>query len=685
MPPISPLPSLADRQALTRAHIALLHPPGSRGRVATARQTADGGWDEGMITPSSRSVDRQVAEAEVQFVSQARFVGRRNSARVASIGSGFLDLDYARDGLPFAHLTPEEVVAMVLIALDQLGIPRPSWFTFSGRGLHLVWRFDSLSGQALHRWQRAMKSLRGPRLDDAGNLPIRRGIDPRVAEWQARMHPLWQLLQGLGLDRGCCDVARVLRVWGSINPKTGTMARRAWPAASADVKSVSFDAWADAVCPYSRAEMRAIREQRSAEQASAPVATPAARRTKRPPTGNKWRLILDDLLALLDHRSRLDVGVRMRWAVVAATAISQIEGGDAEMWAERLAPLCGLPERELASAFSGVEAGMHAAAAGERREYEGKDRPAFYDWSYARIVSDLGISQDEADAAALLVLRPDGSRAGRSAAERQRDSRDARAPDRATRARQAEERLALGRFAWSLRQQGLTAAECASTLRRSRASIYEALREAEADIAENGVPMLALMWASGPMVAGSEEHRRAQLAEAEPAVAASATPADSAEAVVTADASAVPVHDESQRIVAPGPIEDPASPAAPRRPNPIPAGEVVETRYTPFYSEYRTATARWSILRVVERGGVEYEIREDLPLDDLAPVTAPVRRRTAADDARATAILGHVASETASARRASRRASSRIAARPGRLAPLDLATEARLYREASGR
>jgi hypothetical protein len=650
MLPISPLPPLAERLALTRAHIALLHPPGSRGKIATARQT-ETGWDEGLITPSARSVAQQVEAAEVQFASQSTFFGHRNSARVARIGSAFLDLDYAREGLRYADLPPEQVVAMVLVALDELSIPRPSWFTFSGRGLHLVWRFDGLSGQALHRWQRAMKSLRGPRLDDEGNLPVRRGVEPRVAEWQARMLPLWQLLHALGLDRGCCDAARVLRVWGSVNPKNGAMARPAWPAAIADIRAVSFDAWADAVCPYSRAEIRAIREQRKAEQAAAPsVEAPTARRAQRAPTGSKWKLVIDDLMALLDHRGRLDVGVRMRWAVVAATALSQLEGGDAEMWAERLAPLCGLPERELASAFLGVEAGMHAHAAGERREHEGKERPAFYDWSYARIVDLLGISQDEADAAALIALRPDGSRAGRSAAERQRDSRDARNPDRSTRAKQAEARLSLGRRAWWMRVGGLTVAECASELGCCVATVERAL--AEADAHPDGIVALETV------------------------------------DVPTVEAGAEPVEtpcDESQPIVAPGPMGAARSPAPPRRPDPIPAGEVVETRYTPFYAEFRSSTARWSILRVVERGGIEYEIREDLPLDAPAPVAAPVRRRSAAEDARVTAVLGHVARETASARRASRRASSRLAARPVRLAPLDLATEARLYREASGR
>ena len=659
MLPISPLPPLAERLALTRAHIALLHPPGSRGKIATARQT-ETGWDEGLITPSARSVAQQVEAAEVQFASQSTFFGHRNSARVARIGSAFLDLDYAREGLRYADLPPEQVVAMVLVALDEVGIPRPSWFTFSGRGLHLVWQFDGLSGQALHRWQRAMKSLRGPRLDDEGNVPVRRGVEPRVAEWQARMLPLWRLLQALGLDRGCCDAARVLRVWGSINPKNGAMARPAWPAAIADIRSVPFDAWADAVCPYSRAEIRAIREQRKAEQAAAPsVGAPTARRAQRAPTGSKWKLVIDDLMALLDHRGRLDVGMRMRWAVVASTALSQLEGGDAEMWAERLAPLCGLPERELASAFSGVEAGMHAHAAGERREHEGKERPAFYDWSYARIVDLLGITQDEADAAALLVLRPDGSRAGRSAAERQRDSRDARDPNRMTRDLAGQMRASDGVTALAARAAGFTMQEISAGLRdagrpHSVNYVKQAIAHAEADLS-------ALGYASLDEVTVTVE----------PSTPRSSRP----------DRQRV-----SQRIVAPGPIEGPASPAGPRRPDPIPDGEVVETRYTPFYSEYRTVTARWSIHRVVERGNFEYDVRTDLPLDEATPpVAAPVRPRTAADDARATAILGHVAREAASARRALRRASSRVAARPGRLLPLDVAHEARLYREASGR
>lgn len=637
-----------DRLALAEAHLNRLHPDGSPGLLATARQSADGVWDEGMIPATTRAIARQVAEAEVQYVSMNRFTRRRHSSLVRSIRAGFLDLDYTRDGLPHAHRPHAEVVFLVLAALESAGIPKPSWVTFSGRGIHIVWVFDGVSGQALCRWQRAMKGLRGPRLDADGNVPKRK-VDVRVSEFQHRMLPLWQLLKGLGLDRGCCDAARVLRVWGSINPKSGEMCRPAWPTAIADISTVPFDAWADATCPYTRREIAEIREARKFEPA--PVKTDTAvPRKARPFAANKWRLVLDDLMALLDHRKVLRVGTRMLWAVFAATALSQTDGGDAETWAERLAPLCGLPERELALAFSGVEAGMIAHAAGEKREYEGKERPAYYDWSYERMVDELGISQDEADAAALLVLRPDGSKAGRSDAERQRDSRDARNPSRMTRD------IALQQKA----QDGITAIEALAsglTLTQICAGLRAAGRPA------------SLNWVKAAIALGEAELVRITAIEA-----ASVPAAASIEAQVDR-------HEESQRIVAPGP----RGAAIPSDVSvQVPEGEVRVRRYSPRLAEYRTSTAHWTILRVGEGRWID-EIREDLPLDapDLVPEGIG-HRIQASDAALIDAVLADLAGEAARDRRRGRRASAghfraRIA-----LAPLDPAREAEAYLDASG-
>jgi hypothetical protein len=643
----------SERLALAEDHLNRLHPQGSDGLIATARQSADGVWDEGMIPATTRAIARQVAEADVQYVSMNRFTRRRHSSLVRSLGAGFLDLDYTRDGLPHAHWPHPEVVFLVLAALEAAEIPRPSWITFSGRGIHIVWKFDGVSGQALCRWQRAMKGLRGPHLDAEGNLP-RRKVDPRVAEWQERMLPLWQLLQSLGLDRGCCDAARVLRVWGSINPKSGEVCRPAWPAANADIRTVPFDAWADAACPYTRREIAEIRDARQSQPA--PVKTDTAiPRKPRPFAANKWKLVLDDLMALLDQRKNLRVGMRMLWAVFAATAMSQTDGGDAEIWAERLAPLCGLPERELTIAFSGVEAGMYAHAAGEKREYEGKERPAFYDWSYARMTHELDISQDEADAAALLVLRPDGSKAGRSAADRQRDSRDARNPARMTRDLAIQEKAQDGVSAIEALAAGLTLTQiCAGFRAAGRPGSVNWLKQA----------------------IGLAESELARIAALEAATVP--TPA----AIEVEDPSRAR-HDVSQRIVAPGP-KAPATPSA--TPAPVPEGEVRVRRYSPFFAEYRSSTAHWTILLIVE-GRWSQEIREELPLDapDLVPEDGPRALLTASQDALCGTVQAALRREATRSRRRDRRASTARSVARVALAPLDPAREIELYAEASGR
>ncbi|MGN8091623.1 hypothetical protein [Methylobacterium sp. 22177] len=640
-----------DRLALAEAHLNRLHPVGSPGLLATARQSADGVWDEGMIPATTRAIARQVAEAEVQYVSMNRFTRRRHSSLVRSIRAGFLDLDYTRDGLPHAHRPHAEVVFLVLAALESAGIPKPSWITYSGRGIHIVWTFDGVSGQALCRWQRAMKGLRGPRLDADGNLPKRK-VEPRVQDFQQRLLPLWQLLKGLGLDRGCCDAARVLRVWGSINHKSGEMCRPAWPASIADISTVPFDAWADATCPYTRREIAEIRDARKFEPTQVKTDTAVPRRP-RPFAANKWRLVLDDLMALLDHRGFIARGRRMLWAVFAATAMSQTDGGDAEIWAERIAPLCGLPERELVMAFSGVEAGMHAHAAGEKREYEGKERPAYYDWSYARMVDELGISQDEADAAAVLVLRPDGSKAGRSAAERQRDSRDAREPDRMTRDIALQQKAQDGITAIEALASGLTLTQiCAGLRAAGRPSSLNWLKQ-------------AIFLAEGELV---------RIA----AIEAASIPAS---APVPAEDALPACHGKSRRIVASGPGGSSTSADASGS---VPEGEVRVRRYSPRLAEYRTSTAHWTILRIGE-GRWTDEIREDLPLDAPDLVPEGIGHRIQASDAGLIdAVLADLAREAARDRRRGGRASSGRSRARIALAPLDPAREAEAYLDASG-
>lgn len=662
----SALPSQSDRAALQRAHLALLHPRGSRGKVCTARAARDGhGWDEGLVAPSWKAISEQLASADVEYAGQLRFTGRRHSACVTGIGSGFLDLDYYKEGLPYADASAEEVASILIGAFEAAGVPCPSFVQDSGQGAYTIWAFtQGMDGQALPRWQAAMKGLRGPVLDAEGNLRKRRGkADPKVEAFEARMLPLWRVLRDLGLDRGAIDPARVLRVMGAVNAKTGRMSRLAWPSSIQDVERVDFDAWCDALVPYTRAELRQLRAEREAWTAANPDHVRHDHRPRRV-SGSKWAMVFGDLLRLLDHRGAAWFATNHRrdwWLLVAATAVSVIEGGTAEEWAGRLAPMIGLPVKEAAAALSGVERGMQAHQLGERREWGGADRPAFYDFSYATVVDRLGVTEDEAREIGLRVLVPGGA-TPLTAAERQRACRDRRSPNRVTRTGQAEGRLSHGRFALLLRAAGVSMDRCADLTDRSRSSVAQAMAEAQAEGIEDGLIPLADMFALRPLMAGSDEHVRLV--------------SDEADRHRSRETKNDAVHDVSRHIV----VVDPTDPDAP-------ADEVpVEVRFTPFYAEYRTSTAAWAVFREKAWPSGWIEQRWDLPLMPLdAAPQAPAKAFSATDNAFCLAVMGSVARGAATDRRALRRASARAWNRPVALAPLDVDAEVRRYRDASGR
>lgn len=618
------LPSPAARLQLQLWHIGLIHAPRGRGRIALARATADGGWDEGLIPNSTKALREHLEVADVQFVGQHRFGLYRNSVSVEAITTAYMDLDFRRAGLPFAEHDLDEVIAIVLYVITAAGLPAPDYFTDSGNGLHVVWRFSGIGKQALPRWRRLMASLRGPRLDKDGNPPARSGAapDPRHDAWTARMLPLWRTLRDLGLDRGASDPARVLRVWGSINAKGGRMARCAWPASIQDIGYTDFDALCDASMMMTRAELRIDREERKAWAEAHPEYVPVAKRPRiNRRAGTKWAMVLQDLFALRDSRGGIAVGKRMRWTLFAAIALSQTEGGDARSWAERLAPMAGLPVAEVEMALSGVERGMLAHEAGETRNHDGVTRPAFYDYSVARMADEMGVTDDEAEHVRILSQR---DYAPRSVEERRADWRERQTASRVRRdpqrvARNACKAADLYSLVSAMIDAGYTVSGIARNLEIARSTVYSIL---------NAVP------------------------DAEPVVEP---------AVVVAEEMPEGVRDLSLSIVVPDP-QPAALPAAlpferyqicPARIVETPDGrQVLERRFTEFYAEYRDTTSCWSVYRTKEFKRWSEE-RTELPYDhwDHAHRHTPAKR-TVASDALFHEVLGLVVADVARDRRA---------------------------------
>jgi hypothetical protein len=620
-------------------------------------------------------LSKQLAEAEVQYQGQLRFSGRRGNANVTGIGAASLDYDYYKPGLPYADASAEEVAALLIEAYDAAGIPRLSLVPDSGQGCYGTWLFSvQMSGDALPRWQLAMQGLRGPTLDKDGNIPkprprrdkdgneVEPKIDPKVEAFNARMLPVWRLHRDLGLDTGAIDPARVLKVMGTIHSETGRMSRMAWPSSWEDVERVDFDTWCNALMPRTRAEMRQLRAERAAWKAENPDYVPPVRKPRRARMGSKWVLIGEDLDRLLDHRGQTWFAKNRKrdwWILFRAISIAMTEGGTAQAWAERLAPRIGLPVSEVASSLKGVASGMHAADAGERRDWKGNDRPAFYDYSYTTIADRLLVDSGLATELGLLVLRPDGAPA-RTPAERQRVSRAASNPLRNTWRAQSDNRIGWGSYARLMRLDGATYAELVEAFGKSEDTIRRAIREADEAFAEAG----------------------AMVSEA-----ASVPPATD-----EAEVQTFPEHDDvSQPIVVVDPIEAPAIPAQPPQPAATPsvsAGTVRVTRITRVYATVETATGTWDWLRVEDfwaRGPMEVNVSL---LTDPAAVShadAALAERAFEDLARASARPVRTSTRNDRHRVSRRRP---MAAQAVPLAPIDLAAdrirEVELYREASG-
>ncbi len=158
------------------------------------------------------------------FVSQAQF--SRPQRRIAALRSiGLLWADLGDDGELGQH-GDAWAVQRVLDVAEETGIPCPSLIVSTGRGYHAKWLFEKgVPWLALDRW-----------------AAVEREIVARL-----RGH--------VDADQRATDAARVLRVVGTMNSRTGELARIVWTnkTTTGDVMRYGFDTLADEVFPFRRA------------------------------------------------------------------------------------------------------------------------------------------------------------------------------------------------------------------------------------------------------------------------------------------------------------------------------------------------------------------------------------------------------------------------------------------------
>jgi hypothetical protein len=353
------------------AHARFLHGTG-QGNVTVARKTnlaPPGDWQQHSY-PVEKLYEKLSSYSGLSnvYISQNRFYGSRRSNRIAELSALFTDLDYYNaPDLSWMH--PLGVLDLALENLQRARIPRPSLAIATGRGIALVWRHQPVLGYVLPKWNRCQKEI-------------------------------YEALDDLGADPWALDAARVLRLVGTYNSKSGAIVESIFE----DLDYVwDFGDLADEILPLPQKEYEERRAQWSTR-----VTRTAPEREENPSKGfssngfssrTLHQARLDDLQRLVRLRGldRLPPGQRDLWMFPAAVSLSYLE--EPQAFEKKVIELgrdyAGWSEAETRSRMHTVLSRRQAAADGETAEGLGQPVDPRYRISNQKIMAMLKITPDE--------------------------------------------------------------------------------------------------------------------------------------------------------------------------------------------------------------------------------------------------------------------------------------------------
>lgn len=367
----------------TGDYVRLLHPLEAFGKPSIV-------WKGVQGVVHTRTYERDVAptwaelglEGDV-YVSLHRFNGPRGVERLAALNGLFLDLDVDRLPLGKSQSTlfwPLEVE----VHSHALGLPDPTIFMSTGRGLALIWLVDALPPKATSRWQAAQDAL----------------ID---------------LFKNLGADPNCRDSARVTRLPGSTNSKNGKEAK----ILSGSLLRYDFDGLADAIYVAAGCPTRAqLRDRQAQKKLNRKGGTPRG----LPPRA-RFEAILRDLDRVRDHfGGTIPQGCRNTWLHLYATGLSHTrDATDVGSLILEIAAVAtpDLPRSEV-KAIAKLAVGHAALPRASVPLCDGR-----YHYSGKTMAEMLGVTADAARLLGLEQVIPEEERARRKAERQARRRREA--------------------------------------------------------------------------------------------------------------------------------------------------------------------------------------------------------------------------------------------------------------------